>query len=113
MRYLLPAMLNTARPSLRMLALPMARFTSAGVAQSATLTCRYQAINGSRASAYAGLRLTKTLSVPSAMILTNELYHSPTLGPTRISNSKDQIFGIYQPAPRLSLHHPNLTPTPP
>jgi hypothetical protein len=32
----------------------MARFKSAGVAQSAPLTCRYQAINGSRASAYPG-----------------------------------------------------------
>src|SRR5450759_2396947 len=53
-----------------MLALPMARLTSAGVAQSAPLTCRYQAINGSRASACAGLRLMKALSVLSAMILT-------------------------------------------
>jgi hypothetical protein len=35
--YWLPAMLNTARPSLRMLALPMARFTSAGVAQADNL----------------------------------------------------------------------------
>jgi hypothetical protein len=53
-----------------MLALPMARFTSAGVAQSAPLICRYQAINGSRASACAGLRPMKALSVLSAMILT-------------------------------------------
>jgi hypothetical protein len=67
---LMPAMLKTARPSLRMLALRMARFTSAGVAQSAPLTCRYQAITGSRASAYIGLRLMKALSVLSAMILT-------------------------------------------
>src|SRR6202161_2769824 len=70
MRYLLPAMLNTARPSLRMLALRMARLTSAGVAQSAPLTCRYHAINGSRASACAGLLPMKALSVLSAMILT-------------------------------------------
>jgi hypothetical protein len=42
-----------------------ADFTSAGVAQSAPLTCRYQAINGSRASACAGLRLMKALSVLS------------------------------------------------
>ena len=48
----------------------MARFTSAGVAQSAPLTCRYQAITGSRASAYAELRLMKALSVLSAITLT-------------------------------------------
>ena len=41
MRYLLPAMLNTARPSLRMLALRMSRLISAGLPQSAALTCRY------------------------------------------------------------------------
>src|SRR4029077_11671218 len=73
MRYLLPAMLNTARPSLRMLALLTVRFTSAGVAQSAPLPCRYQAINGSRASACAGLRLMKALSVLSSMILTHSI----------------------------------------
>jgi hypothetical protein len=35
---LVPAMLKTARPSLRMLTLRIARFTSAGVTQSAPLT---------------------------------------------------------------------------
>ena len=44
MRYLFPAMLNTALPSFRMLTLRTSRLTSAGLAQSAALTCLYQLI---------------------------------------------------------------------
>ena len=80
-RYLLPAMLNTTRPFFRMLALPISLFTSAGVRQSAALTCRYHVNAASRASAYAGLLSRNAFSVLSAMTLTVTDYHSPRLGP--------------------------------
>src|ERR1700736_4653529 len=70
MRYLLPAILKTTRPSLRILALRISRFTSAGFVQSACLTCRNQAITGSLASATPSPRLRKALIVLSAITLT-------------------------------------------
>ena len=99
MRYLLPAMLNTARPSLRILALPMARFTSAGVAQSAALTCRYQAINGSRASACAGASANESLERTERNDPHRITYHSPILGPRGIFCAL-VVFQTRNPAPR-------------
>src|SRR5262249_16732626 len=54
-RYLLPAMLNTTRPSRRMPALRKARFTSAGLVHLALRATRYHAISGSKASRCRGL----------------------------------------------------------
>src|SRR5207237_9634856 len=77
-RYLLPAMLNTMRPSLRILALPMSRLIAAGDDQSALSTCRYQAKTGSRASSYSGWLSTKRLIVRKA--ITRMGHYSPKLG---------------------------------
>jgi hypothetical protein len=51
----------------------MSRFTSAGFAQLAALICRTQAMTGSRASSWAGLRARNAFSVLTAMILTKSI----------------------------------------
>src|SRR6266581_541214 len=78
-------------------ALGISRLTSAGFAQSACLTCRNQAIAGSRASATPSLWLRKALIVLSAITLTLQGYHSPVLGPRTLSTPfqrKANLFTI-------------------
>jgi len=72
-------MLNTTRPSLRMLAFRKSALTSAGVAQSAFNTWRCHANSGCFASAYAGLLSQKAFSVDRAITLMG-LNNSPILG---------------------------------
>src|SRR5450759_967687 len=71
-------MLNTARPSLRMLALRKSAFTPAGDDQSAATACRYHANAGSRAPACAEPCCQNAFNVDRAM--TRMAQYSPELG---------------------------------
>jgi hypothetical protein len=89
-------MLKTTRPSLRMLALPNAFFTSAGEDQSALNACRYHARVGSLASENLGFFDQKPLSVDRAMIRTPHV--SPILGLRQPDGSRHRADLAPRPA---------------